>query len=181
MRTLGKLNTLKNVSMLRPHIKCAPSIFYSASSAQPAVKEKPQPSSAEPFESLIRMIPKTAKPKKPKREPFLKNLIVGQYDAEVLTYPEIEKEELQELNKNVEPVKRYFDQLGPENTYRRLSDDLVQNMGSLRLFGLQAPQMLGGQELSITEQCRYVCFILCELLLTCFSSPLADLGVEVGR
>lgn len=154
MSMFAKLNTRKHVSLLKLHVKCAQSVFYSAALPQPEVKEKPLMTPAESFEALIRMIPRTKKEKKPKREPFIKNLVIGKYDREVLIYPEIEKEELQELNKNLEPVQRYFSQVGSEDTYRKLSEELVENMGNMKLFGLQVPKTSGGLELTLTEQCR---------------------------
>jgi hypothetical protein len=47
--------------------------------------------------------------KKKQKFPFAKNLFLGKFDHDVLTYPEVlEKERLQTLNELVAPVERFF-------------------------------------------------------------------------
>jgi hypothetical protein len=58
-------------------------------------------------------VSKTAEPlpakKKEQNFPFVKNLFLGIFDNDVLTYPEVlDKERLQTLNEMVEPIERFF-------------------------------------------------------------------------
>jgi hypothetical protein len=47
--------------------------------------------------------------KKEQKFPFVKNLFLGVFDHDVLTYPEVlEKERLQTLSEMVEPIERFF-------------------------------------------------------------------------
>jgi hypothetical protein len=47
--------------------------------------------------------------KKKQKFPFAKNLFLGKFDHDVLTYPEVlDKERLQTLNELVAPIERFF-------------------------------------------------------------------------
>lgn len=47
--------------------------------------------------------------KKKQKFPFAKNLFLGQFDHDVLTYPEVlDKERLQTLNELLAPIERFF-------------------------------------------------------------------------
>jgi hypothetical protein len=47
--------------------------------------------------------------KKKQKFPFAKNLFLGKFDHDVLTYPEIlDKERLQTLNELVAPIEKFF-------------------------------------------------------------------------
>lgn len=93
--------------------------------------------------------------KKPQKPPFLKNLFLGNFDTDILTYPQLEKEEYEQLNSNIEPVQKYFDGLTSEPNEMHLSSDFMENLRQLQLFGLQCPQLLHGRELNSTETCRF--------------------------
>jgi acyl-CoA dehydrogenase family protein 9 len=58
-------------------------------------------------------VSKTAEPlsmkKKEQKFPFVKNLFLGKFDHDVLTYPEVlDKERLQTLSEMIERIERYF-------------------------------------------------------------------------
>lgn len=47
--------------------------------------------------------------KKKQKSPFAKDLFLGKFDHDVLTYPEVlDKERLQTLNELVAPIERFF-------------------------------------------------------------------------
>lgn len=103
---------------------------------------------------IISVIPQKKRVKKPGRRPFVKDLFLGKFDGEVLTYPQLEKDELEVLNKNLQPVKDFFDRKDVQEI-DRLNSDFTHNLSHLSLYGLRAPQNLGGRDLSITETCRF--------------------------
>lgn len=125
-------------------------------SAKPAIKQ----SDNDRIEQIIKdtekisHIPSKKKPKKPQGEPFVKNLLIGKFDEEMLTYPQLEKDELEALNTNLKPVIDYFSRKDVLQN-KTLTDDFKQSLSTLGLFGLKAPRTYGGRELNITEYCRF--------------------------
>lgn len=62
--------------------------------------------------------------KKPAREPFVKNLFLGEVDTTLLPYPEIlENDELSELNNRLTPIANYF-QTSDSKLTQSVWDDL---------------------------------------------------------
>jgi acyl-CoA dehydrogenase family protein 9 len=64
-------------------------------------------------EEIVAAESKSAEPssikKKEQKFPFAKNLFVGKFDYDVLTYPEVlDKERLQTLKEMVAPIERFF-------------------------------------------------------------------------
>lgn len=81
----------------RPHLLLTVIQNYSHSASQEIVAAESR--SAEP--SSVK--------KKQQKFPFAKNLFVGKFDCDVLTYPEVlDKERLQTLNEMVAPIERFF-------------------------------------------------------------------------
>lgn len=79
--------------------------------------------------------------KKPRRLPFLKSIYAGQYDIEVLTYPEtLNLERFKDLESRVQQVQ-----------YNCTKIDTVRQLG---LFGMSAPYPSSGLNLSDTEIAR---------------------------
>lgn len=92
--------------------------------------------------------------KKPSREPFMKNIFLGEFDLEALVYPELDKEGLQELKKRTDPYKDYFKSNIDSKSIRKLKiipNEVSQNMKNLNLFGQLIPLQYGGLELTATE------------------------------
>jgi hypothetical protein len=81
----------------RPHISLLVVQNYSVSVSQEIVAAKSK--TAEP--SSVK--------KKQQKFPFAKNLFLGKFDHDILTYPEVlDKERLQTLNEMVAPIERFF-------------------------------------------------------------------------
>lgn len=92
--------------------------------------------------------------KKPQKPPFAKNLFIGQFDFDILTYPQLEKDELVTLENSLKPVVDFFNRKETAET-KTFSQQFAQNLENLSLFGLKAPVSLGGRELTNTEACKF--------------------------
>lgn len=125
-------------------------------SVKPAIKKDDEERIQEALKSTERIahISQKKKLKKPQKEPFTKNIFIGKFDVDILTYPQLEKEELETLNANLKPVSDYFDKDDVLST-KTLTDNLKQSLTNLSLFGMRIPQVYGGRELNVTETCRF--------------------------
>lgn len=131
-------------------------VYLRSSSTKPAIKEETtEDSITEAIKTADRLtqIPPKKRIKKPQREPFMKNVFLGKFDRDILTYPELEKEELDRLNASLEPVKNFFDRKDVKQT-KALTTKFKDELINLKLFGLRAPFDLGGKDLNVTEACR---------------------------
>lgn len=94
--------------------------------------------------------------KKPHRKPFMKNAFLGEFDNDVLGFPEVlNNEELKGLTDRTLTVTNFvssFSEKGYSDA-SLLSDEVFQQCRNLQLFSLQAPEKVGGLELSETENC----------------------------
>jgi acyl-CoA dehydrogenase family protein 9 len=80
----------------KPHLSLVVVQNYSHNVSQEVVPDKSK--SAEPLSI-----------KKQQKFPFVKNLFLGKFDHDVLTYPEVlDKERLQTLSELVSPIERFF-------------------------------------------------------------------------
>lgn len=92
--------------------------------------------------------------KKPQRPPFMKNMFLGKFDAELLGFPEVlNKEEQRVLDEKVSVVDNYITEIN-NKVVDKIPGEVFEQLKSLRLFGLQAPEIAGGLELNETENCR---------------------------
>uniref|UniRef100_A0A1B6GAU8 Acyl-CoA dehydrogenase/oxidase N-terminal domain-containing protein n=1 Tax=Cuerna arida TaxID=1464854 RepID=A0A1B6GAU8_9HEMI len=92
--------------------------------------------------------------KKPQRPPFMKNVFLGIYDVEMLTYPELDKEALIELRKRVQPCKDYFKNNVDSNALsvlKMVPNELIEGMKNLGLFGQTIPNLYGGSDQGAVE------------------------------
>lgn len=97
--------------------------------------------------------------RKPPRLPFLKSIYAGQYDIEVLTYPEtLNLERFKDLESRVKQVQHNCTKI-----------DTVRQLG---LFGMSAPYPSSGLNLSITEICRVFEHFNCNTFNTVFDHTL---------
>lgn len=143
----------KLIDILKPKPHCCVRYY----SIKPAVKRDDQEDTIQQSirdTEKITHIPQKKKPKKPQREPFVKNLLVGRFDVEMLTYPQLEKDELEKLNANLKPVDDYFNRTDVLQT-KTLTDDFKQSLNNLSLFGLRTSYVYGGRDLNITETCKF--------------------------
>lgn len=128
-------------------------IFYST---KPAVKRDQNEEIPEKIKQTERITHLFRKPhvKKPQKPPFAKNLFVGNFDPDILTYPQLEKDELENLENSLKPVADFFKSKEAGET-KNFSDKFVDKLKSLYLFGLRAPVTAGGRELTHTEYCKF--------------------------
>lgn len=136
------------------HLRPRRLVFPKRLSTQVAQKEETssENESLKVFEKLSSIYQKKYE-KKPQKPPFVKNLFVGEVDTDLLAYPEaIDKEELIKLENALLPVDFHFSQ---ESEGVGLTKSVIDKLASMKLFGLQAPQLEGGSELKISEVLRY--------------------------
>ncbi|XP_044259371.1 complex I assembly factor ACAD9, mitochondrial [Tribolium madens] len=136
------------------NVKLRPLVTFSKYSTQPVAKETSDyENRIKEFEKISNLQQKI-KTKKPQRAPFVKNLFLGVFDTDLLAYPEIRNEELNNLNKNLEPVQTFLQQPEIKNC-DKITRDFLRKMSNERLLGLQASELIGGRDLSMSEMCRF--------------------------
>ncbi|KAG8236344.1 hypothetical protein J437_LFUL010478 [Ladona fulva] len=100
----------------------------------------------------------TAIKKKPKRNPFVKNLFLGKFDTEYLAFPEVlNKEQLQNLEELLSPIEKFFNEVDSQEIDRSatIPEKTLTTLKELGLFGQQIPTEYGGLGLSATEYARF--------------------------
>lgn len=119
------------------------------------VKEDVSEEIGKHFEKFSKITPRIRK-KQPQKPPFAKNLFLGIYDTDILTYPQLNSEDMKILEKEIGPVQNCFDNLSP-NYFQEsgISPDFIDVLKHLKLFGMQSSQLQNGRELSVTEHCRF--------------------------
>ncbi|KAJ3665428.1 hypothetical protein Zmor_000924 [Zophobas morio] len=127
----------------------------SSQSTQPATKETSEYDDHRLREfERISNIQQKVKTKKPQKPPFVKNLFLGIFDTDLLTYPELTNEQLNNLNSKIKQAEMIVQQ-NEVKECDRISKDFLKRLATGRLLGLQGSQLMGGRELSVTEMCRF--------------------------
>lgn len=94
----------------------------------------------------------------PTKPPFVKNLFRGKFDTDFLAFPEFLPEaRIELLERNAEVVRKLVDEKVDSVQIDRkaaVSDELLEQLSSLKLFGLCAPRSVGGAEFTHTERAR---------------------------
>ncbi|KAL1491807.1 hypothetical protein ABEB36_012349 [Hypothenemus hampei] len=132
--------------------------FYSAStSIQPAEKEFSENYDKEmkKFETLTN-ISKRTREKKPQRNPFVKNLTIGIFDNEILTFPEMQLQEVRNIEKQVADLKKLLHQKHMVNVNSISNKNFRQNLADHKALGLQSSQFLDARECCPLELMRYL-------------------------
>ncbi|XP_070793086.1 complex I assembly factor ACAD9, mitochondrial isoform X1 [Pituophis catenifer annectens] len=92
------------------------------------------------------------------RPAFVKELFLGNFqEKEVFPYPEINNEELQEINDFVAPVEKFFrEEVDSKKIDQdaKIPQETLNGLKSLGLFGIQIPEEYGGLGLSNTMYAR---------------------------
>lgn len=129
------------------------SAFYST---KPAVKREASDDLREKIKQTERITNLYRKPrvKKPQKPPFAKNLFIGKFDVDMLTYPQLEKDELETLQANLKPIADFFQRKDIAAT-KQFTKEFARDLNDLSLFGLQAPVTVGGRELTYTETYKF--------------------------
>ncbi|KAH1012789.1 complex I assembly factor ACAD9, mitochondrial [Dendroctonus ponderosae] len=101
-------------------------------------------------------IEKRTRPKKPQREPFVKNLLVGKYDNEILTFPELDLGEVRNVEKAVEELGKVLKQNHMVNVSSIGNKQFRQTLADYQAIGLQCSQFLDAKECCPMEFTRYL-------------------------
>lgn len=89
-------------------------------------------------------ITQRGRPKIPKKEPLVKNFLIGEVDKELLAFPEvIPRDDYAKLKDNTWEIANYF-----ENNTSHIDLASLQSLG---LFGLNIPQIQGGKGYFFSE------------------------------
>ncbi|KAJ8983204.1 hypothetical protein NQ317_016425 [Molorchus minor] len=132
-------------------------LFNNSTSTQPAVinRQEEYERQLKEFDTLTN-ITRKVRTKKPQRPPFAKSLFVGVFDTEVLTYPQLEKEDLESLEQNVAPLEKLLIQNHMVDCDSLSNKFFRQNLADQKAIGLQASQFLDGRECNLTESSRFL-------------------------
>lgn len=92
------------------------------------------------------------------RPPFAKDLYLGVFDTEVLTFPEVlDQERLETLEEMVVPLEKFFQESVDSKKIdndAKIPEETVDSLKELGLFGQQIPVEYGGLGLNSTEFAR---------------------------
>lgn len=153
MITLSLKRTLSNPLALKKTLQR----LY-ATSIEPVRKEttnEQYDKELKKYDTLTNIVKRTRQ-KKPQREPFVKNFLIGVYDNEMLTFPELDLDEVRNLEKEVDKLKQVLQQRHMVNVDSISNKNFRQNLSDYRAIGLQASQLLDGRECSPMELFRYL-------------------------
>jgi len=96
--------------------------------------------------------------KKPKHVPFVKNLFLGKFDKEVLTYPEVlTKDQHDTTEEMYQMIEKFFNEKVDSKTIDQtgvVPEEVLDGIRQLGTFGLQIPTQYGGLELNATQYAR---------------------------
>jgi len=93
-----------------------------------------------------------------KKPSFAKRLFCGEFDTDLLTYPEVlSKDQHETLHEMLPPIENFFENEVDSRKIdeaAKISPKILQGLKDLGLFGLQIPQEYGGLGLNATEYAR---------------------------
>ncbi|XP_043286851.1 complex I assembly factor ACAD9, mitochondrial [Venturia canescens] len=117
----------------------------------------PQP---ELFGSGLDMRLSPHRPKKPTREPFAKNLFVGKFDTEILTYPETQSHERhREFFEWLQPIEEYIRERVDAQEIDRtgtIKEEIFDDLRKLGVFRAPVEEVYGGLGLNNSEYAKLV-------------------------
>ncbi|KAK9873591.1 hypothetical protein WA026_023148 [Henosepilachna vigintioctopunctata] len=102
------------------------------------------------LESMFTVLPKE-RVKLAQREPFVKNMFAGNFDTELLTYPQLQNQDVVDLENVINILQKVSEKQKKPKDIR----EAIQNLRQQRCLGLQCSLKEGGRELNQTEQCRF--------------------------
>lgn len=107
------------------------------------------------FEKLTN-VSKKVRTKKPNRPPFAKNLFLGKFDNEILTYPQLEKEDYDGLEKDSSTLQNVLKQSHMVNCKSLAEKSFRQNLSDYKAIGLQAPQLMNARGCNYSESFKFL-------------------------
>lgn len=129
------------------------------------------------FETLTN-VTKRVRIKKPNRPPFTKNLFLGKFDKEILTYPQLEKQDYDPLEKDSGALQKVLHQSHMVNCKSLSEKHFRQNLSDYKAIGLQAPQLMNARACNTTESFKFL-ETLCEHSLGQSIVTHEQLGVQI--
>nr|CAI5825289.1 unnamed protein product [Callosobruchus analis] len=107
--------------------------------------------------NTLKNITRKPRTKKPQRPPFMKNLLLGEFDTELLTYPQLErKDEVDSLQAQANAVQMLLGQSHMVHCTSLGDKHFRQNLADHKVIGLQTPQYMDGRECGVTESMRFL-------------------------
>ncbi|XP_050508482.1 complex I assembly factor ACAD9, mitochondrial isoform X1 [Diabrotica virgifera virgifera] len=98
----------------------------------------------------ITNVTKKVRTKKPQKPPFVKNFLLGKFDTDLLTFPELNKEDTKLLEQDVCLVRNLMKQNHMVDS-TQMTRKFRQNLSDFKALGLQAAQLMNGRECNVTE------------------------------
>lgn len=102
------------------------------------------------LESLSTIVTKN-RVKQPQREPFVKNLFLGKLDTEILAYPELNKNDVDQLEDIISLLQKFSNHQDDPKDFK----EALCKLKMRRCLGLQCSLDIGGRELNQSEKCRF--------------------------
>lgn len=95
--------------------------------------------------------------RKPQRPPFVKNLFAGEFDHDLLAFPEaLEKDYLENLCTSLKPLEEFFKSTETsELAANGLTKEYTSALSNFQLMGLKTSQFNGGKDSNVTEACLH--------------------------
>lgn len=148
-------------------------------SNQPAVTDSKDEYYEKQLKDFERMtnISRKSRIKKPQKPPFVKNILVGKFDTDILTYPELEKEDVESIEKDAVTLRKIMKHKHMIKCKSMSDKTFRQNLSDYKAIGLQASQLMDGRETNVTESLRLL-ESLCEHDLRCNIVANEQLGVN---
>ncbi|VEN58835.1 unnamed protein product [Callosobruchus maculatus] len=107
--------------------------------------------------NTLKNITRKPRAKKPQRPPFMKSVLIGEFDTEILAYPELErKDEVDSLQAEAKAVKELLSQTHMVNCTSLGDKHFRQNLADHKVLGLQASQYMDGRQCGVTESMRFL-------------------------
>lgn len=150
IRTLKYFKSLQNKILYQTIVQSS-----TAPSIQPVVEDNDYEKSIKTFDKITN-VRKRIRSKKPNRPPFAKNLFLGKFDNEILTYPQLEKEDFELLQNETSRLKQLLQQSHMVNCNSFAEKNFRQNLSDYKAFGLQAPQLLNAGGCNVTESIKFL-------------------------
>lgn len=107
------------------------------------------------FETITN-VTKRIRTKKPNRPPFAKNLFLGKFDNEILSYPQLEKEDVDLLQKDTNQLSQVLQQNHLINCTSLGDKNFRQNLSDYKAIALQASQLLDARLCNVTESFKFL-------------------------
>lgn len=112
------------------------------------------------FETIIN-VTKRVRKKKPNRPPFAKNLFLGKFDNDILTFPQLEKEDMDALETDTSQLQKVLQQTHMMKVKSMSDKNFRQNLADYKVIALQAPQLMNARGCNSTESFKFI-ETLCE-------------------